>query len=106
MHIVKNLLSRRKQKDKKVLKKYSKLHFDQFLEMKTLFTIVQNNGGLKRMCKKKNSKPKKQRKKNCQEIINFEVSLSSVKILAIELLGPEQKFNLKSQSLKLFLRNS
>ena len=63
LHIVKNLLSRRKQKDK-VLKKYSKLHLDPFLELKTLFSIVRNNGDLKRICKKKNSKPQKQRKKN------------------------------------------
>ena len=54
-HIVKNLLSRRKQKYKKVLKKYSKLHLDPFLELKTLFSIVRNNGDLKRICKK-NSK--------------------------------------------------
>ena len=64
LHIVKNLLSRRKQKDKKVLKKYSKLHLDLFLELKTLFSIVRNNGDLKRICKKKNSKLQKQRKKN------------------------------------------
>ena len=63
LHIVKNLLSRRKQKDKKVLKKYSKLHLDPFLELKTLFSIVRNNGDLKRICKKKNSIPQKQRKK-------------------------------------------
>ena len=64
LHIVKNLLSRRKQKDKKVLKKYSKLHLDPSLELKTLFLIVQDNGDLKRICKKKNSKPQKQQKKN------------------------------------------
>ena len=64
LHRVKNLLSRRKQKDKKVLKKYSKLHLDPFLELKTVFSIVRNNGDLKRICKKKNSKPQKQRKKN------------------------------------------
>ena len=64
LHIVKNLLSRRKQKDKKVLKKYSKLHLDRFLELKTLFSIVRNNGDLKQICKKKNSNPQKQRKKN------------------------------------------
>ena len=64
LHIVKNLLSRRRQKDKKVLKKYSKLHLDPFLELKTLFSIVRNNGNLKRICKKKNIKPQKQRKKN------------------------------------------
>ena len=92
LHIVKNLLSRRKQKDKKVLKKYSKLHIDQLLEMKTLFTIVRNNGDLKRMCKKWNNKPQKQRKKKCQKTINFEVSLSSVKFVAIELFGPHRNF--------------
>ena len=62
LHIVKNLLSRRKQKGEKMLKKYSKLHLDPFLELKTLFSIVRNNGDLKRICKKKNSKPQKQRK--------------------------------------------
>ena len=56
LHIVKNLLSCRKQKDKKVLKKYSKLHLNPLLELKTLFSIVRNNGDLKRICKKKNSK--------------------------------------------------
>ena len=64
LHTVKNLLSRRKQKDKKVLKKYSKLLLDPFLELKTIFSIVRNNGDLKRICEKKNSKPQKQRKKN------------------------------------------
>ena len=64
LHIVKNLLSRRKQKDKRVSKKYIKLHLDHFLELKTLFSIVRNNGNLKKICKKKNSKPQKQRTKN------------------------------------------
>ena len=49
LHIVKNLLSLRKQKAKKVLKKYSKFHLDPLLELKTLFTIAWNNGYLKRI---------------------------------------------------------
>ena len=64
LHIVKNLLSCRKQKEKKKLKKYSKLHLDPFLELKTLFSIVRNNGDLKRIEKKKNRNTHKQRKKN------------------------------------------
>ena len=46
-------------KEKRVLKKYSKLHLKSFLKLKTLFTIIRNNGDLKRSCRKKNSKPKK-----------------------------------------------
>ena len=93
LHIVKNLLSRRKQKGEKVLKKYSKLHLDPFIELKTLFSIVRNHGDLKRICKKKNSKPQKQRKQKFrQQIINFEVSLSSVKFLEIKFLRPDQNF--------------
>ena len=84
--------SRRKQKDKKVLKKYSKLHLDPFLEMKTLFSIVRNNGYLKQICKKKNSKPQKNERKIAPTINQLEVSLSSVKFLAIKFLGPDQNF--------------
>ena len=64
LHIVKNLSYGRKQKYKKGLKKYSKLHLNPFLELKTLFSIILNNGDLKRICKKKNSKPQTQRMKN------------------------------------------
>ena len=68
LHIVKNLLSRRKQKDKLVLKKYSKLHLDPFLELKTLFSSVRNSGDLKRICKKKSKKKKTTKEKLRQQI--------------------------------------
>ena len=61
LHIVKNILSRRKQKYKKVLKKYSKLHLNPFLELQKLCKIARKNADLKRICNKKNSKPQKKR---------------------------------------------
>ena len=62
-HIVKDLLSRRKQKDKKLVRSYSQLHLAPHLEIKTL-TIVRNHGdNLKAIIKMKHSPSQQQRKK-------------------------------------------
>ena len=63
LHIVKDLLSRRKQKDKELVRSYSQLHLAPHLEIKTL-TIVRNHGNnLKAIIKKKHSPSQQQRKK-------------------------------------------
>ena len=73
LHIVKDLLSRRKQKDKELVRSYSQLHLAPHLEIKTL-TIVQNHGdNLKAIIKKKHSpsqqqRRKKQKKRNAAKI--------------------------------------
>ena len=63
LHIVKNLLSRRNQKVKKVLKNIASF-IGSTIDLKTLLSIIRINGDLKQFCKKKNGKPHKQRKKN------------------------------------------
>ena len=63
LHIVKDLLSRRNQKDKELVRSYSQLHLAPHLEIKTL-TIVRNHGdNLKAIIKKKHSPSQQQRKK-------------------------------------------
>ena len=64
LHIVKDLLSKRKQKNKRLIKKYAKLHLNPFLEIKTLSIIRKYNSDLKKIIKKKQSPSKKQRAKN------------------------------------------
>ena len=63
LHIVKDLLSRRKQKAKELVRSYSQLHLAPHLEIKAL-TIVRNHGdNLKAIIKKKHSPSQQQRKK-------------------------------------------
>ena len=55
LHIVKDLLSKRKSKDERVLRSYSKLHLRPFLEIKTLTFVRKYGSNLKTIIKKKQS---------------------------------------------------
>ena len=62
LNIVKDLLSKRKSKDERVLGSYSKLHLRPFLEIKTLTIVRKDGSNLKTIIKKKQSPSQKQRK--------------------------------------------
>ena len=64
LHIVKNLLSKRKSKDESVLRSYSKLHLRHFLEIKTQTIVRKYGSNLKTIIKKKQSPSEMQKRKN------------------------------------------
>ena len=64
LHIVKDLLSKRKSKDERVLRSFSKLHLRPFFEIKTLTIVRKYGSNLKTIIKKKQSPSQKQRRKN------------------------------------------
>ena len=61
LDITTDLISKRKQKDKKLLSEYKSLHQKAFLEIKTLTTIRNKGYNLKAFLKKKKKPSKKQR---------------------------------------------
>ena len=64
LHIVNDLLSKRKSKDDRVLRSYSKLHKRPFLEIETLTIVRKYGSNLKTIIEKKQSTCQKQRRKN------------------------------------------
>ena len=64
LHIVKDLLSKQKSKDERVLRSYSKLHLRPFLEIKTLTNVQKYGSNLKTNIKRKQRPSQKERRKN------------------------------------------
>ena len=64
MHIVKDLLSKRKSKNKRVRRSYSNFHLRNFLKINTLIFVRKDESNLKTIIKKKQSQSQAKQKKS------------------------------------------
>ena len=70
LNVVRDLLSRRKQKDRQLITEYRKLHQKPALEIKTLSVVKKNDSNLTAIIKKRQSPSQSQRRKKKEQAKN------------------------------------